>query len=87
MNCVIIRKKPEVCIFPKGIFQDGWLTYDRIKGTCWWERQPDWNDADQQWIGNFYVQAIDLNSRVFRTQIVWRGDGDESIQPVGPSNE
>ncbi|TXH50302.1 MAG: hypothetical protein E6Q97_20745 [Desulfurellales bacterium] len=88
LNSVVIRKKPEICTYPKGLFNDGWLTYDKLKGNCWWAQQPDWNDADQQWTANVYcISIIFEDHRAFRQRIVWRGDNEDRIVQVGPSVE
>lgn len=52
-NCVVVRRVRANCEFPRGMFKDGWLTYDSAKGACWWSSQPKWAPESRQWVGNF----------------------------------
>jgi len=89
MNCVVIRRVPPHCSWSKGVFRDGYLTHDAGKGVCWWRDRPEYDHANQAWVGNSPVIAIGLVGQAmvkppaFNTRL----ELHDRIQPVGPKYE
>jgi hypothetical protein len=88
-NNIVIRLAVPACSWMKGMFRDGYLTHDAGKGICWWRDRPEYDHANQAWVGNSPVIGLDLAKQTmtkppgFNTRL----EMHDRIQPVGPKYE
>jgi hypothetical protein len=88
----VIRKAAAVCVWPRGVFKDGWLVQDADETMyLYLARRPSFSDSDDQWVvlkcePEEYV-LIDnspfVNPPVFRADLPF----EKRIQKVGPAVE
>jgi len=82
----IIRKVKPVCVWPHGVFRDGWIAEQHEGGPHWFSKKPWWNSEENYWdYVSTTVRTCDhlANGPVFRSDL----RRDERIQKVGPTIE
>ena len=88
-NNVILRRIPQHCEFPKGVFCEGWITEDAGKGLCWWKDKPSFDMDNQVWAANCKVVPVGLAQSSMRTGIRFAPltPMEQRYQQVGPKYE
>lgn len=87
VTCLILKKvaPPEpVCVWPKGVFKDGWLAQDSDGDVSWFPSKPQ-PGSRGWWAGSgdyCYTQCF-VGEIKFRSDLDWK----ERIVKVGPEVE
>jgi hypothetical protein len=91
--CAVIRRAAPVCVWPRGVFADGWLVQDGDGEVCWFTHEPTWDSNDEDWSycgvvpkggGYARIHLICIaNPPVFRSDAPY----EKRIQRVGPVYE
>lgn len=80
----IIRKAAPVCIWPHGVFKDGWIAEDLNGDQYWYTTKPE-SDGEDEWANEGDCRFVtDCMLPVqFRSDLTWT----QRIQRVGPLAE
>lgn len=100
-NHVIVRKAETVCVWPRGVFKDGWIVQNSDGELSWHSHKPlscYAGNGSRLWImtngisGDLSCTNDDgevVSGQMFLTPLVFREDlpFDRRIQKVGPAVE